>query len=237
LEPDEPGRFLWAECGIRAATPVIAQTGPSLGADVSCLMMQNRRRLMQILHQNLSAVLFPGYRRRVLGMLLLHSEDALHGREIARRTGLPAGTLTRELKRLADVGLLNCDRRGNQLVYSANRQSPIFAELAGILRKTSGLADVIAEALEPVADRINIAFIFGSVARATETRGSDIDVLIIGSVHFGDVIDALHPAQQRLAREINPKVFSNHEWITKLGAPDPFVSDGLIKQEEFFDRG
>jgi predicted nucleotidyltransferase len=196
-------------------------------------MMQKRRQLMQIMHQNLSAVLFPGYRRRVLGMLLLHPEDALHGREIARRTGLPAGTLTRELKRLADVGLLNCNRRGNQLVYSANRQSPIFEELAGILRKTSGLADVVAEALEPVADRIEVAFIFGSVARAAETQGSDVDVLIIGSVDFGAVIDTLHPAQQRLAREINPKVFSTHEWKMKLRVADPFISDVLSKKKIF----
>jgi DNA-binding MarR family transcriptional regulator len=80
-------------------------------------IMQDRCRahgLMLNMHQSLSAVLFPGYRRRILGMLLLHPEDSLHGREIARRTGLPAGTLTRELKRLAEVGLLNRQRRGNQ---------------------------------------------------------------------------------------------------------------------------
>lgn len=188
---------------------------------------------MQIMHQSLSAVLFPGYRRRVLEMLLLRPEDALHGRQIARRTGLPAGTLTRELKRLADVGLLNRERRGNQLVYSANRQSPIFEELAGILRKTSGLADVVAEVLEPVADRIEVAFIFGSVARGAETQGSDIDVLIIGAVDFGTVIDALHSAQQRLAREINPKVFSIRDWKAKVGERDRFITDVLSKKKIF----
>ena len=188
---------------------------------------------MLIMHQSLSGVLFPGYRRRVLGMLLLHPEESLHGREIARRAGLPAGTLTRELKRLADVGLLNRERRGNQLVYSANRQSPIFEELAGILRKTSGLADVVAEALEPVTDRIEVAFIFGSVARGAETRGSDIDVLIIGSVDFGVVVDALHPAQQRLARDINPKVFSTREWKAKVRDRNPFVTDVLSKKKIF----
>jgi len=88
--------------------------------------------------------------------------------------------LTRELKRLAEAGLLNCERQGNQLLYSANRQSPIFEELAGILRKTSGLADVIADALEPLTEHIEVALIFGSVARGSETRGSDVDVLIIG---------------------------------------------------------
>jgi DNA-binding transcriptional ArsR family regulator len=76
-------------------------------------------------------------------MRIVTPTNASYGREIARRTGLPPGTLTRELKRLAEAGLLNCERRGNQLVYSANRHSPIFEELAGILRKTSGLADVV----------------------------------------------------------------------------------------------
>lgn len=188
---------------------------------------------MLIMHQSLSAVLFPGYRRRVLGMLLLHPEESLHGREIARRAGLPAGTLTRELKRLADVGLLNCERRGNQLVYSANRQSPIFEELAGILRKTSGLADVVAEALEPLSSHIDVAFIFGSVARGAESPGSDVDVLIIGSVAFGDVVDALHPAQQRISREVNPKVFSQREWKAKIKESNPFVSDVLSKKKIF----
>jgi predicted nucleotidyltransferase len=199
----------------------------------ACDMMQKRRQSMQIMHQSLSAVLFPGYRRRVLGMLVLHPEESLHGREIARRTGLPAGTLTRELKRLADVGLLNCERRGNQLVYSANRQSPIFEELAGILRKTSGLADVIAEALEPITDRIESAFIFGSVARGTETQGSDIDLMIVGSVEFGAVVDALYPAQHQLAREINPKVFSTAEWKAKVGERNSFVADVMSKKKIF----
>jgi predicted nucleotidyltransferase len=166
-------------------------------------------------------------------MLLLHPESSLHGREIARRAGLPAGTLTRELKRLADVGLLNCERRGNQLVYSANQQSPIFKELAGILRKTSGLADVVTEALESVADRIDLALIFGSVARGAETQGSDVDLLVIGSIDFGTAVDVLYSAQQRLSREINPKVFSTREWKSKVREGNPFVLDVLSKKKIF----
>src|SRR3984957_17891128 len=198
-----------------------------------CSSMQKRRQLMLNMHQSLSAVLIPRYQHHFLRMLVLHPEQSLHGREIARRTGLPAGTLTRELKRLAEVGLLNRQRRGNQLVYSANRDSPIFEELAGILRKTSGLADVVAEALEPLTDRVDVAFIFGSVARAAEVQGSDVDVLIIGSIDFGAVIDALHPAQQRLAREINPKVLSAREWKAKLREKNSFVLDVLSKKKIF----
>jgi predicted nucleotidyltransferase len=192
---------------------------------------------MQIMHHTLSAVLFPGYRRRVLGLLLLHPDESLHGREIARRTGLPAGTLTRELKRLASVGLLTLERRGNQTLYQANRASPIFSELAGILRKTSGLVDVVAEALVSFSDEIDVAFIFGSVARGVETAGSDIDTLIIGSVDFGSVVDALYAVQQKLAREINPKVFTVREWRKKLKDKDPFVMDVLAKPKIFLVGG
>jgi predicted nucleotidyltransferase len=199
----------------------------------SCKLTLKKRQSMLNMHQSLSATLFPGYRRRVLGLLLLRPDESLHGREIARRIGLPAGTLTRELKRLAEVGLLKQEKRGNQVLYSANRASPIFLELAGILRKTSGLADVVAEALAPLSEQIITAFIFGSVARATETMGSDIDLLIIGSVDFGAVIDALHPAQEQLAREINPKVFSTHEWKRNLKKKNPFVTDIMTNPKIF----
>jgi predicted nucleotidyltransferase len=181
------------------------------------------------MHRSLSAVLFPGYRRRVLGLLLLQPDESLHGREIARRTGLPAGTLTRELKRLAGVGLLTQEKRGNQTLYRANRASPIFAELSGILRKTSGLADMVAEALASLSDEIDVAFIFGSVARGAESAGSDIDLLVIGSVDFGAIVEALHAAQQQLAREINPKVFSVRQWKSKLREQSSFMTDVLLK--------
>jgi len=199
--------------------------------------MQKRRQLMQIMPQSLSTVLFPGYRRRVLGLLLLHPEESLHGREVARRTGLPAGTLPRALKRLASVGLLTQEKRGNQTLYQANRQSPIFSELAGILRKTSGLADVLVNALALLSDKIEVAFIFGSVARGAETSGSDVDMFIIGAVDFGAVVEALYPAQQQLAREINPKVYSVREWRNKLKEQQPFVMDVLAKPKIFVVGG
>jgi DNA-binding transcriptional ArsR family regulator len=145
------------------------------------------------MHQSLPSLLFPEYRRRVLGLLLLRPDEALHGREIARRTGLPAGTITRELSKLAEVGLLNREKRGNQQVYSANTGGPIFAELASILRKTSGVVDVLAQALAPTASQLRVAFVFGSVAQGRETAGSDIDVMLIGDLSFRQAVELLHP--------------------------------------------
>lgn len=180
------------------------------------------------MHQSLASVLLPTYRRRVLGLLLLHPEEALHGREIARRTGLPAGTVTRELTKLAEVGLLHREKRGNQQAYRANTACPVFTELASILRKTSGLADVLADALAPVAHQMQAAFVFGSVAQGRETAGSDIDLMLIGDLDFAQAVAQLYPAQQALGREINPKIFSALEFAAKAST-EPFLRDVLAK--------
>ena len=180
------------------------------------------------MHQSLSSLLFPEYRRRVLGLLLLRPDDALHGREIARRTGLPAGTITRELTKLAEAGLLTRIKRGNQQIYGADTGSPIFTELASILRKTSGLADVLVQALAPAAPKLRLAFVFGSVARGQETGGSDVDVMLIGDLGFRQAVELLHPCQVTLGREVNPKLFSAREFTDKA-ATEPFLIDVLAK--------
>ena len=181
----------------------------------------------------LSTLLFGGYRGRVLGLLLLHPEQTYHVREIARLTDASAGTLHKELDKLAQAGLLLREKVGNQLHYSANRHSPIFEELASILRKTSGLADVLREALLAVDGQISLAFIFGSVANASEHAGSDVDVLLIGDLGFGDAVRALHAAQETIRREINPVVMSETEFRRKLAAGDGFLSDMMAKEKLF----
>jgi len=185
---------------------------------------------MQATIANPAALLFPAsYRRRVLALLLLHPERALHVREIARLTGTTPGTLNKELVRLHGAGLLERERVGNQVRYAANSSNAIYPELASILRKNVGVADVLVDALAPVAASIAAAFVFGSVARGTETAGSDVDVLLIGSLGFGEAVKLLYPAQTTFGREINPKVFTVAEWRSKLKSKDPFVKDVLAK--------
>lgn len=175
-----------------------------------------------------ASLLFPAaYRRQVLALLLLHPERKLHVREISRLTGTTAGTMNKELARLHEAGLLERERVGNQLRYSANRSHQIYPELTGILRKTVGLADVLIEALAPLADTIEISFIYGSVARGTETAGSDVDLLIVGSVDFGSVIESLHGVERKLGREVNAKVFSRREWNAKVRVGDAFAAEIL----------
>jgi predicted nucleotidyltransferase len=177
--------------------------------------------------------LFPDYRKRVLGLLLLHPDTRYHVREIARLTGTFAGSAHRELSKLAKVGLLNREVSGHQVYYQANRAFPIFEELASILRKTSGLCDILASALAPLAEKIEFAFIFGSVARGTETLGSDIDLLIVGEVSYGDVVVALYPAQTTLGREINPKIYRKTEWLSLMAEQNPFVQEVLNNKKLF----
>ena len=115
----------------------------------------------------LAETLFSDYRRRILALLLLRPDEHYHVREISRLTGVPAGSLHRELRLLADAGLLSRHSAGNQVRYQANRDCPIFHELAGIFRKTSGLSDIIRAALQPLSPAIKAAFIFG---RSEERR-------------------------------------------------------------------
>lgn len=183
------------------------------------------------MNQSLIALLLPEYRRRVLGLLLLHPDTQLHGREIARRTGLPAGTITRELGKLTSVGLLQREKRGNQQLYRADKSCPVFAELASILRKTSGLADVLGTALAPVADKIDVAFIYGSVARGKETAGSDIDLMLVGQLGFDEAVQLLWPLQAELSREINPQVLGRQEFAAR--AQEAFMRDVLSKPKIF----
>jgi predicted nucleotidyltransferase len=160
-------------------------------------------------------------------LLLLHPDRKLHVREISRLTGTTPGTMNKELSKLHDAGLLERERVGNQLRYSANRSHQIYVELAGILRKTVGLADVLIEALAPLAESIEFAFIYGSVARGSESAGSDVDVLIVGTVDFGAVVDALHGTQKRLGREVNAKALSRREWNSKIKSGDAFITEIL----------
>lgn len=178
---------------------------------------------------NLAELLFKEYRRRVLGLLLLKPDSVYHVRQIARLTHTQAGTLHKELAKLADSDILTKRQQGNQVTYQANRQCIIFEELAGILRKTSGLADVLANALSETADQIDMAFVFGSVASGKATALSDIDLLIIGDISFTEAVKALYPVQSILAREINPKVYTSNEWREALLKESVFIRELLTK--------
>lgn len=178
-------------------------------------------------------LLFGSYRQRALTQLLLHPDDAYHVRELARLTGTTPGTLHKELARLAKVGLLLREKQGNQVRYRANRECPVYSELAGLFRKTSGAVAVFAESLQALDPTPQLALIFGSLARGEENARSDVDLLVVADAAFGDVVRAVHPAQEHLQREINPVVCTAAEFARRVAAKDPFIANILANPKLF----
>ena len=181
-------------------------------------------------------VLFGAYRRQILGLLLLRADESFYVREIARVTRVPAGSIHRELKALFDAGLLTRTSSGNQVRYQANRECPIYEELAGIFRKTAGLADVLRDLLRPLGKKIELALVFGSVAAGKARAGSDIDLLVIGTASFTSVVEACHAGGEKLGREVNPVVMTRAAFEEKAVRGDRFVSR-VLKESKIFVMG
>lgn len=177
----------------------------------------------------LADLLFKEQRQRILGLLLLNPQVSYHVREISRLTNLNAGSAHRELKKLADAGLLTATEQGNQLLYQADKSSPIFEELASILRKTSGLADVLRVALASLVDKVDVAFVFGSMATGKAGQHSDIDLCVVGDVTFSEAVKAVYSAQEELGREINPKCFTSKQWLEAVKEQSVFITELLEK--------
>lgn len=180
--------------------------------------------------------LFGQTRSAVLSALLLHPESSLHVRELARLTGASAGSLHRELRLLADMGLLLRQEVGRQVHYRANAAHPVHAELAQLLRKTAGLVDVLRQALEPLGSKVELAFVFGSMAGGTDRAGSDVDLMVLGQASFADLARALVAAQSTLRREVNPTVMTRREFVDKLAAGDGFVRS-VMKGDKLWLKG
>lgn len=177
--------------------------------------------------KSLSHHLLGQTRSAILSVLLLRPEASLHVREIARLTGAHAGSLHRELRTLAEFGVLLRDEVGRQVHYRANTDCPVFLDLAGLLRKTTGLVDVLRSALQPLSERIEFAFIHGSMARGNVHVHSDVDVMVVGDVGFADVVLALESAQDAVGREINPIVLAPGEFQARRNQRDSFVDHVL----------
>jgi predicted nucleotidyltransferase len=184
-----------------------------------------------------ASLLFGAYRRDALALLLLHPEESLHVREIARAIGKAPGTLLRELNALSAAGVLLRKPVGNQVHFQADPDCPIYEELSSILKKTVGVADVLREALAPLGAKVRAAFVYGSVARGDERARSDLDVMVVGEASFGDVVAALAPAQESLRREVNPNVYPALEFRKKLAARDPFLKRVLAGHKIYIVGG
>ena len=180
-----------------------------------------------------AVLLFGSTRRRVLGWLLGHPDEAFYLRELVRQVGGAVGAVQRELELLTASGLVRREVRGKQVYFQANQKAAIFPELQGLFAKTVGLVVILRESLMPLADRMRAAFVFGSAARGELHASSDIDLLVVGDVSFGDVITAIQGAEKRLGRDVSPTVFSEAEFRTKVLAKHHFVTSVLGQPKMF----
>lgn len=176
---------------------------------------------------SLATHLLGNARSAVLAALLLHPEEALHVRELARITGASPGSLHRELRALAEHGLLLRQETGRQVHYRANTACPVFEDLAALLRKTVGVAEVLRAALLPLAEPIDMAFVYGSVAAGQEGPRSDVDVMVLGRAGFAAVAKALASTQEVLRRDVNATVMKPQDFARKREAGDGFIATVL----------
>jgi predicted nucleotidyltransferase len=182
---------------------------------------------------HLSSVLFGKTRRAILSLLHGHTDEAFYLRQIAKATRAGLGAVQRELNQLTGAGIISRTVKGRQVYYQANEKCPIFNELKSIVRKTFGLADVLRQSLTPKADEVRLAFIFGSVARSADDRRSDIDVIVVGKISFGDVVSLLSPAEEILGREVNAVVYPVAEFRKKVREDHHFVKT-VLEGEKIF---
>jgi predicted nucleotidyltransferase len=174
----------------------------------------------------IATTLFGQTRRNVLGLLFGRPDQDFYLREVVRHTGAGMGAVQREVAALTEAGLITRTPRGKHVYFQANRQSPVFDELRSLIDKTAGVADVVRATLQEVMDdgRIELAFIYGSVATGKQGPESDVDLMIVGGARLSELVPAIRVAEDRLGREINPTVFRLSEIQERLRAHDHFIS-------------
>lgn len=169
-----------------------------------------------MLTSSVGDALFTKSQQRVLALLYSDPDESFYANEIVRRAGMGRGTIRRELERMVSAGLLLTSRQGNQHYYRANPDSPVFAELHGIVRKVLGPVEVLREALLPLGQHIDAAFLYGRAAGGAAAE-LEIDLMVVGQVLLEEVIAAVYPCQSALDRAINPSVLTPEAFLEAMG--------------------
>jgi predicted nucleotidyltransferase len=194
--------------------PILGITIPNMGANIQSAVTDT----------SLASALFSTTQQRVFGLLFGQPDRSFYANEIITLSGAGSGATQRELARLEAAGLVTTSRVGNQKHFQANATSPIFDELVGIMAKTVGVTMPLAEALQPFTRKIRAAFVYGSVAKKSDTAMSDIDLMVIADkLEYADLFETLATAEARLGRPVNPTVQPHAEWKKKLAANNAFT--------------
>lgn len=194
-------------------------------------MVKRRSRAGNVV--SVADALFPRTRQSILALLFGNPDERFYVSDIARRAGDARGQVQRELVRLARSGLILREPQANQVYFRANPASAIYHELATLVAKTFGIADILRAALAGLADRIDIAFIYGSVARAEQRATSDVDVLIVGEVLLSELDPRLSQAETRLGRKVSPTVLDRKTFRKRAADQDHFLKSVLAGPKIF----
>jgi predicted nucleotidyltransferase len=178
----------------------------------------------RVVSTDVGGALFGKARRAVLGLLYARPDEAFYLRQITREVRAGHGAVQRELQRLVNAGILSREVRGREIHYRANRACPIFAEVHSLVLKTVGLADVLRTALAPLHGDIRLAVVYGSQAAGTATVGSDVDLLVVGTVEEIALHKAISQAETHLARTVNYTLLSPREFGRRRGERGGFVA-------------
>ena len=173
--------------------------------------------------ERIATTLFGKTRRAVLAKLFLEPAREYRLRELARLTGISAGSVQHEMKQLVAADLALRSENGTQVTYRANAASPVYAELRALVEKTSGIEDLLRGALRPATRDIRLALIYGSIARGANRSRSDLDLLVVGTVKFAELLRLLGPAERRIGREVSPRLFTGEEFRERLAKGDRFL--------------
>ncbi|MGB5998987.1 MAG: nucleotidyltransferase domain-containing protein [Thermoanaerobaculia bacterium] len=174
---------------------------------------------------SLADALFTTTQQRVLALLFGQPARSFFATELIELTGSGSGAVQRELKRLTSSGLITVTPIGKQKHYQANPDSPVFAELRGLVLKTVALVEPIRQALERLGDRITLALLYGSVVKGTDTAASDIDLLIVAEgVTLEDIYTVLAPVEAGLDRKISPALYTPQEFVERKESNSAFLT-------------
>jgi len=178
-------------------------------------------------------LLFGQTRGRVLALLYGAPDESFFIRQIARQIETSVGSVQRELTLLTGAGLVNRSVLGSQVFYRANQEHPDFPELRALLARTSGIFQMLKIALAPFSSRIDVAFVYGSVARGEDKATSDIDLMVIGTVSLDEVLDALGSLEKQMRRPVNPTIYSREDLKERLHANNHFLQS-LVDSKKVF---
>lgn len=159
----------------------------------------------------------------MLALLFGQPDKAFYTREIVAAVGAGASQVQKELDQLTRAGLLIREPRANQVYFHVNQDAPVFAELAGLVAKTFGIADVVRAALAPLRDMIDTAFVYGSVARNEHHSSSDIDVFLLGGILLSQLALPLSSVEKKLGRQVSTTIFDRKEFASRVEKRDHFI--------------